>query len=186
MLPGDPEKVYDPAEHNDRLLPGLKGTISEAELHLIKQRMWSGWITKARRGEPAVPLPSGFVRGRDGLVALDPDEQVQSVIHLVFDLFDRFRTVNAVPCSLADNQIQIGTRVRGGARVGDLVWSRRAGPGCRVFCAPDAREPLTDTTLIDSIRDRFACLTRKQPGWHRHRHPRRRPDRGRRPRGPGC
>jgi DNA invertase Pin-like site-specific DNA recombinase len=128
-LLGDPDGVYDPAEHNDRLLLGLKGTISEAELYLIKQRMWSGRIAKARRGELAVPLPSGFVRGRDGLVALDPDEQVQSVIHVVFDLFDRLRTVNAVLCFLADNQVQIGTRVRGGARAGDLVWSRPSRTG---------------------------------------------------------
>ena len=65
-LLGDPDGVYDPAEHNDRLLLGLKGTISEAELHLIKQRMWSGRVAKARRGELAVPLPAGFVRRPSG------------------------------------------------------------------------------------------------------------------------
>src|SRR5512140_3559506 len=59
-LLGDQDGVYDPAEHNDRLLLGLKGTLSEAELHLIRQRMWSGRIAKARRGELAVPLPIGF------------------------------------------------------------------------------------------------------------------------------
>ena len=75
-LLGDLDGVYDPAEHNDRLLLGLKGTISEAELHLIKQRMWSGRLAKARRGELAVPLPAGFVRRPSGEVALDPDEQV--------------------------------------------------------------------------------------------------------------
>ena len=128
-LLGDPEGVYDPAEHNDRLLLGLKGTISEAELHLIKQRMWSGRIAKARRGELSVPLPSGFVRHPGGQVALDPDEQVRSVIGLVFDLFDRFGTVNAVLCFLADNQIQIGFRVRAGARAGELVWSRPSRTG---------------------------------------------------------
>ena len=58
-LLGDPDGVYDPAEHNDRLLLGLKGTISEAELHLIKQRMWSGRIAKARRGELASRCRSG-------------------------------------------------------------------------------------------------------------------------------
>src|SRR5919108_206943 len=66
-LLGDLDGVYDPAEHNDRLLLGLKGTISEAELHLIRQRMWSGRIAKARRGELAVPLPAGLVAcGRCG------------------------------------------------------------------------------------------------------------------------
>src|SRR5881396_614597 len=61
-LLGDMEGVYDPAAHNDRLLLGLKGTISEAELHLIRQRMQGGRIAKARRGELAVPLPAGFAR----------------------------------------------------------------------------------------------------------------------------
>jgi len=128
-LLGDPDGVYDPAEHNDRLLLGLKGTISEAELHLIKQRMWSGRLAKARRGELAVPLPSGFVRRPSGEVALDPDEQAQAVVRLVFDLFDRLGTVNGVLCFLADNRIQVGVRVREGPERGELVWRRpnRAG-----------------------------------------------------------
>jgi DNA invertase Pin-like site-specific DNA recombinase len=128
-LLGDPDGVYDPAEHNDRLLLGLKGTISEAELYLIKQRMWTGRLAKARRGELAVPLPSGFVRRPSGEVVLDPDEQVQAVVRLVFDLFDRLGTVNGVLCFLADNHIQVGVRVREGPERGELVWRRpnRAG-----------------------------------------------------------
>src|SRR5215472_7608255 len=117
-LLGDPDGVYDPAEHNDRLLLGLKGTISEAELHLIKQRMWTGRLAKARRGELAVPLPSGYVRRSSGEVALDPDEQVQAVIRLIFELFERLGTVNAVLCFLADNHIQLGVRVREGSARG--------------------------------------------------------------------
>jgi DNA invertase Pin-like site-specific DNA recombinase len=85
-LLGDADGIYDPAEHNDRMLLGLKGTISEAELYLIKQRMWSGRISKARRGELAVALPTGYVRRSGGEVVLDPDEQVQAVVRLVFDL----------------------------------------------------------------------------------------------------
>ena len=123
-LLGDLDGVYDPAEHNDRLLLGLKGTISEAELHLIKQRMWSGRLAKARRGELAVPLPSGYVRRPSGEVALDPDEQVQAVIRLIFDLFGRLGTVNAVLCFLADNHIQLGVRVREGPARGELEWRR--------------------------------------------------------------
>jgi DNA invertase Pin-like site-specific DNA recombinase len=123
-LLGDPDGIYDPAEHNDRLLLGLKGTISEAELHLIKQRMWSGRLAKARRGELAVPLPSGFVRRPSGEVALDPDEQAQAVIRLVFGLFDRLGTVNGVLCFLADNHIQLGVRMREGPERGELQWRR--------------------------------------------------------------
>ena len=123
-LLGDLDGVYDPAEHNDRLLLGLKGTISEAELHLIRQRMWSGRIAKARRGELAVPLPAGFARRGSGEVVLDPDEQVRSVVRLVFDLFDRLGTVGAVLGFLVDNRIQLGIRLREGPERGELAWRR--------------------------------------------------------------
>jgi len=123
-LLADPDGVYDPADHNDRLLLGLKGTISEAELHLIKQRMWSGRIAKAGRGELTVPLPIGYARRPSGEVVLDPDEQVQAVVRLVFDLFDRLGTVNAVLCALADNGIQMGVRLREGPDRGELEWRR--------------------------------------------------------------
>jgi DNA invertase Pin-like site-specific DNA recombinase len=128
-LLADPDGIYDPADHNDRLLLGLKGTISEAELHLIKQRMWAGRLAKARRGQLAVPLASGFVRRPSGEVALDPDEQVQAVVRLVFDLFDRLGTVNGVLCFLADNHIQVGVRVREGPERGELVWRRPSRAG---------------------------------------------------------
>ena len=123
-LLGDQDGVYDPAEHNDRLLLGLKGTLSEAELHLIRQRMWSGRIAKARRGELAIPLPIGFARRPSGEVVLDPDEQVRSVVRLVFDLFDRLGTVGAVLGFLAGNRIQLGIRLREGPERGELAWRR--------------------------------------------------------------
>jgi DNA invertase Pin-like site-specific DNA recombinase len=130
-LLGGLDGVYDPAEHSDRLLLGLKGTISEAELHLIRQRMWTGRVAKARRGELAVPLPAGLVRRASGEVALDPDEQVRSVVRLVFDLFERLGTVGAVLGFLAGNSIQLGVRLREGPERGELAWRRpsRAGVG---------------------------------------------------------
>ncbi len=128
-LLGDLDGVYDPAEHNDRLLLGLKGTISEAELHLIRQRMWSGRIARAGRGELAVPLPIGFARRPSGEVVLDPDEQVRSVVRLVFDLFDRLGTVGAVLAFLADNRIQLGVRLREGPERGELAWRRPSRAG---------------------------------------------------------
>src|SRR5262245_54185565 len=123
-LLGGLDGVYDPAEHNDRLLLGLKGTISEAELHLIKQRMWSGRIAKARRGELAVPLPARLVRRPSGEVVLDPDQQGGAVVGLVFDLFERLGTVGAVLAFLADNQIRLGVRLREGPERGELAWRR--------------------------------------------------------------
>src|SRR5437867_960316 len=86
-LLADPDAVYDPTDHNDRLLLGLKGTISEAELWLIRQRMWSGRMAKAGRGELAVDPPVGYLRRPSGEVVLDPDEQVQTVVRLVLDRF---------------------------------------------------------------------------------------------------
>src|SRR5262249_41533644 len=123
-LLADPDGIYDPAEYNDRMLLGLKGTISEAELHLIKQRMWNGRLNKARRGELAVPLPVGYGRLPDGEVVFDPDEQVQAVVRLVFDLFDELATINAVLRFLVDHGIQMGIRVREGPERGELVWRR--------------------------------------------------------------
>jgi hypothetical protein len=91
--------------------------------------MWSGRISKASRGELAVPLPAGLLRRPSGEVVLDPDEQVRSVIRLVFDLFEQLGTVGAVLGFLADNGIQLGIRLREGPERGELAWRRpgRAG-----------------------------------------------------------
>ena len=84
-LIADVDGVYDPANYNDRLLLGLKGTMSEAELHILKARMLAGRNAKARRGELGKPLPMGYLRRPSGEVAFDPDEQAQGVIRLVFE-----------------------------------------------------------------------------------------------------
>jgi hypothetical protein len=91
--------------------------------------MWSGRIAKARRGGLAVPLPIGFARRPSGEVVLDPDEQVRSVVRLVFDLFERLGTVGAVLGFLADNHIQLGIRLREGPDRGELTWRRPSRAG---------------------------------------------------------
>jgi DNA invertase Pin-like site-specific DNA recombinase len=121
-LLADADGVYDPNWYNDRLLLGLKGTMTELELHLIRQRMASGRLAKAGRGELAVPLPAGYVRRSSGEVALDPDEQVQAVIRLVFRLFGQLGTVHAVLRFLVEHQVQIGMRERSGPGKGEVVW----------------------------------------------------------------
>jgi DNA invertase Pin-like site-specific DNA recombinase len=123
-LLADPDGVYDPAEHNDRLLLGLKGTISEAELYLIKQRMWGGRLAKARRGELGVEPPVGYLRRPSGEVALDPDAQVQAVVRLVFAKFEELGTLHAVLAWLVAGGIDIGGRQRCGPDRGELVWRR--------------------------------------------------------------
>jgi DNA invertase Pin-like site-specific DNA recombinase len=123
-LIADVDGVYDPANHNDRLLLGLKGTMSEAELHILQARMLAGRNAKARRGELGKPLPMGYLRRPSGEVALDPDEQAQGVIRLLFDLFQRLRSVSAVLRYLVDHDIKMPVRARGGARKGELEWRR--------------------------------------------------------------
>jgi DNA invertase Pin-like site-specific DNA recombinase len=121
-LLADADGVYDPNCYNDRLLLGLKGTMTEVELHLIRQRMASGRLAKAGRGELALPLPAGYVRQPSGEVALDPDEQVQAVVRLVFELFGQLGTVHAVLRFLVSHQVQIGMRERSGPGKGQVAW----------------------------------------------------------------
>ncbi len=121
-LLADADGVYDPNWYNDRLLLGLKGTMTELELHLIRQRMASGRLAKAGRGELAVPLPAGYARRSSGEVALDPDEQVQAVVRLVFSLFEQLGTVHAMLRFLVEHQVQIGMRERSGPGKGEVAW----------------------------------------------------------------
>ena len=78
----DPDGVYDPGNYNDRLLLGLKGTMSEAELHIMHGRLAAGRMNKARRGELFNHAPIGYMRNSSGEMVLDPDEQAQSVVRL--------------------------------------------------------------------------------------------------------
>src|SRR5215813_13899185 len=124
VLRADPDGVYDPGIYNDRLLLGLKGTMSEAELYLIRQRMLSGKLAKAERGELAVPLPIGYVRRPSGEVILDPDEQAQHVVRLIFGTFARLGTLNAVLRYLVEHQVQLPVRVHSGLAKGEIEWRR--------------------------------------------------------------
>ncbi len=125
-LLADTDGVYDPTEYNDRLLLGLKGTMSEAELYLINQRMRAGRINKARRGELAIALPIGYWRRPSGEAMLDPDGQVQHVVRLVFATFAELGSVQGVLRFLVENGIEMGVRARGGPDKGEVVWKRPA------------------------------------------------------------
>lgn len=85
----DEEGVYDPTSFNDRLLLGLKGAMSEAELHVLKARLRGGILNKVRRGEYRCLLPTGLVYDAAGHVVLDPDAQIRDVIAYFFDTFAR-------------------------------------------------------------------------------------------------
>jgi DNA invertase Pin-like site-specific DNA recombinase len=127
-LIGDADGIYDPSLYNDRLLLGLKGTMSEAELYILKQRMIEGKRAKARRGELGMLLPMGYAQRPSGEVIKDPDEQAQVTINLVFDLFERYATINGVLKYLVKHKIQMPYRERTGLQKGDLVWRRPNRP----------------------------------------------------------
>jgi DNA invertase Pin-like site-specific DNA recombinase len=119
-LIADRDGVYDPGSANGRLLLGLKGTISELELHTIRSRLTAGLLAKAGRGELALSLPIGLVRDPSGVVAKDPDMAVQERLGLVFNMFLKFRTVAKVMRLLNERGLDLPRR----DRHGDLCWTR--------------------------------------------------------------
>jgi DNA invertase Pin-like site-specific DNA recombinase len=123
-LIADLDGIYDPSQYNDRLLLGLKGTMSEAELHILKQRMYQGTLQKARRGALSFALPIGYVHNASGEVVYDPDEQVQHVVRLIFRKFAELGTLHALLRYLVQHDIQLGVRLREGPIKGTLEWRR--------------------------------------------------------------
>jgi DNA invertase Pin-like site-specific DNA recombinase len=120
----DADGIYDPTDYNDRLLLGLTGIMSEAELHILKERMHQGKLNKARRGELLGPAPIGYLkRGKNELV-IDPDEQVQAVVRLLFDQFDQQGTLQGLLRYLVHYQIRLPVRPHGGPNRGQLEWRR--------------------------------------------------------------
>ncbi len=124
VLLADADGVYDPTEYADRLMLGLTGMMNEAELHVLKQRMYQGKVNKARRGELFGPAPIGYVRSPSGEWVIDPDEQVQALVRLIFDQFDREATLHGLLRYLVHHRLQIPVRVSGGPNKGQLEWRR--------------------------------------------------------------
>jgi DNA invertase Pin-like site-specific DNA recombinase len=120
----DEEGIYDPGQYNDRLLLGFKGTMSEAELHWLRQRLLGGKLAKAEQGQLRFRLPVGLVYDPTGKVSLDPDEEVQAAVRLVFDLFTQQGSALAVVTHFADHHLRFPTRLWGGSRGGELSWGR--------------------------------------------------------------
>ena len=119
----DEDGIYDPAHFNDRLLLGLKGTMSEAELHVLRARLRGGLLSKARRGELRCRLPIGLLYDAAGHVMLDPDKQVQETVRLLFETFARTGSLNATVKSFRQQHLLFPTRVAAGAHKGELVWT---------------------------------------------------------------
>jgi DNA invertase Pin-like site-specific DNA recombinase len=123
-LLGDYDGLYDPTDFNDRLLLGLKGIMSEAELHFLRARMYEGRLNKARRGELFNHPPCGYVREPGRGLAFDPDEQAQEVVRLVFDQFDRQGSLHGLLRYLVHHGIRLPIRPHFGPNRGKLEWHR--------------------------------------------------------------
>jgi DNA invertase Pin-like site-specific DNA recombinase len=119
----DEDGVYDPAHFNDRLLLGLKGTMSEAELHVMRARLRGGILNKARRGELEMRLPIGFVYDAEARVRLDPDARIQESIRQLFRTFRRTGSATATVKAFREQGLLFPHRVYRGVRKDDVLWS---------------------------------------------------------------
>ena len=118
----DEDGLYDPAHFNDRLLLGLKGTMSEAELHVLRARLQGGILAKASRGELGMALPVGLVYAPDGRVALEPDQQVQATVRAFFATFRRTGSAAATVRHFREQGLLFPRRLRTGPHQGELAW----------------------------------------------------------------
>ena len=116
----DEDGLYDPGHYNDRLLLGLKGTMSEAELHVLKARLVGGVLNKAQRGELKMPLPVGLVYNDEDRVILDPDQQVQHSLRLFFTTFDRVGSAWATVQAFRREGLKFPKRGQAGS--GEVAW----------------------------------------------------------------
>jgi len=121
-LIADESAVYNPREPNDRLLLGVKGTLSEAELLTLRTRLYEGRWNKARKGLLHFPLPVGYVVTADGGWSLDPDTQVRERLEYVFDSFRRHGVVRAVVRELKEQGLELPTRLTAREGYGSLIW----------------------------------------------------------------
>lgn len=118
----DEDGIYDPAHFNDRRLLGLKGTLSEAELHVLHARLQGGIRSKARRGELALALPIGLVYDAGGTVALDPDRQIQHAVHLLFETFRQSGSATSVVKRFRREGLLFPRRIHRGVGKGEVLW----------------------------------------------------------------
>jgi len=121
----DADGCYDPADFNDQLLLGLKGTMSQAELHFIRARLQGGKRNKAQRGELRFPLPVGYVYGDEpGSVLLDPDAEIQSAVRLVFTQFRQTGSAYGVVRHFLQHNLSFPRRAYGGVWNGKIIWGK--------------------------------------------------------------
>src|SRR6267378_31424 len=120
----DEDGCYDPADFNDGLLLGLKGTMAQAELHFLHARLQGGKLNKAKKGELRFPLPVGFCYDDESRIIVDPDEEVRGAVGLVFQRFRETGSAFAVVQNFAKRALRFPKRSYGGAWDGKIIWGR--------------------------------------------------------------
>ena len=118
----DEDGIYDPCHFNDRLLLGLKGTMSEAELHIIRARLVGGLFAKAKRGELKCRLPVGFIHDHMDHIIFDPDKQIQASINLFFDIFKRVQSATGIVRYFRQHTIKFPRKLHKGVHKGEVIW----------------------------------------------------------------
>src|SRR5262249_28119980 len=173
----DEDGVYDPTSFNDRLLLGLKGTMSEAGLHVLKARLRGGILNKVRRGEYRCPLPTGSVYDDAGNVVLDPDAQIRETIAYFFETFSRVGSA----CQTVKVFRKDGVAFQSRLRIGDATVFRPLTAstamrmlnnpryaGAYVYGRRQYRRALDGKKKIQRKReydDWLACIPNAHPGY---------------------
>jgi DNA invertase Pin-like site-specific DNA recombinase len=152
----DEDGCYDPRDFNDQLLLGVKGTMSQAELHLIRARLQGGKINKARKGELCFPLPVGFICDHEGKTILDPDQELRNAVALFFAKFKECHSAYGAVRAFGESGLEFPKRAYGGVWNGQLIWGRLthsrallllANPcyaGCYAFGRYGTRKTITE------------------------------------------
>ncbi len=120
----DEDGCYDPSNFNDGLLLGLKGTIAQAELHFIRARLQGGKINKAKKGELRFPLPVGYCYDDQGQIVIDPDQEIQGAVRMIFDLFHKTGSTYGVVQEFSRQGLLFPKRAYGGVWNGKAIWDR--------------------------------------------------------------
>jgi DNA invertase Pin-like site-specific DNA recombinase len=118
----DDDGIYDPSDFNDQLILGLKGTMSQAELHVMKSRLLKAKLNKAQKGELRFPLPVGFCYDDFNNIIIDIDQEVRGAVTLLFSIFQKVGTAQGVAREFAKNNLKFPKRAYGGIWKGKLIW----------------------------------------------------------------
>jgi len=120
----DEDGCYSPSDFNDQLLLGLKGTMSQAELHFIRARLQGGKLNKAKKGKLKFPLPVGLVHADEDTISFDPDQEIQNAVRLVFQIFKESGSAYAVVQQFGRKNVKFPKRSYGGVWKGKIIWGR--------------------------------------------------------------